>query len=125
MDEGRYVAAQIQQRVELDGGLGALERRPGEDREAEIDGRGVEGVNGVVEFDAEPVLGIERACDGDQRLSEIGMDAPVAFLVGVGQCIPGNIPPDAHVVELALLGAQAGLDIAQAFAIGELRERHA
>ena len=30
------------------------------------------------------------------------------------------IAPDAHVVELGVLGAQTGLDVAQALAIGEL-----
>ena len=35
VDESRDIAAQIEQRMELDGGLGALERRPGEQRQAE------------------------------------------------------------------------------------------
>ena len=96
---------------------------PGEDREAEVDGGRVEGIDGVVELEAEAVLGIERPGDADQRLGEVGMDAPVAPLVGVGQGGAGDAPADAHVVELGVLGAQAGLDVAQALAIGQLRER--
>ena len=125
MDESWDIAAQIQEGVELDGGLGALERGPGEDREAEVDGGRVEGIDGVVELEAEAVLGIERPGDADQRLGEVGMDAPVAPLVGVGQGGAGDAPADAHVVELGVLGAQAGLDVAQALAIGQLREGHA
>ncbi len=34
-------------------------------------------------------------------------------------------PADTHVIELGFLGAQTGLDIAQALAIGELGESHA
>ena len=77
----------------------------GEDREAEIDGGGIEGVDGVIELDAEAVLGIERAGDDDQRLGEIGIDAPIAPFVGIGQGGARDMPADAHVVELGLLGA--------------------
>ena len=125
VDESRDVAAQIEQRMKLDGGLGALERGPGEQGEAEIDGGGVERVDGVVEIDAEAVLGIERARDADQAFSEVGVDAPVARLVGVGEGAARYIAPDAHVVELGVLGAQTGLDVAQALAVGELGEGHA
>jgi hypothetical protein len=59
MDESRDVAAQIEQRVEFDGGLGALERRPGEQREAEIDGGGVEGIDGLAELGAEAIVDVE------------------------------------------------------------------
>jgi len=40
-DKGGNVAAQIKQRMELDGGLGGSERRPREYREAEIDSGGI------------------------------------------------------------------------------------
>jgi hypothetical protein len=53
------------------------------------------------------------------------MDAPIAQLVGVGQGAARYVAPDAHVVELGVLGAQTGLDVAQALAIGELGEGHA
>ena len=45
--------------------------------------------------------------------------------LAVGQGGAGDAPADAHVVELGVLGAQAGLDVAQALAIGQLREGHA
>ncbi len=44
LDDRRDGAAQIEQRVEFDGGLGALEGGPGEELETEVDGRGVEGI---------------------------------------------------------------------------------
>ena len=53
------------------------------------------------------------------------MDAPVAPLVGVGQGGAGDTSANAHAVELALLGAQTGFDVAQALAIGQLCEGHA
>lgn len=79
----------------------------------------------MLEIDAEIVLGIKRPGDGNQGLGEVRIDAPVAVLVGLGQGGAGDVAANAHVVELALLRPQAGLDIAQAVAVGELRERHA
>ncbi len=47
----------------------------------------IERVDGLVEIDAEAVLGIERARDADERLGEVGMNAPIAQLVGVGRVL--------------------------------------
>src|SRR5712691_8439378 len=47
VDEGGDVAAQIQQRVQLDGRLGQAERRPRKYRQTEIDGRGVECIDSL------------------------------------------------------------------------------
>ncbi len=46
-------------------------------------------------------------------------------LVGVGQGAAGDSAANTEVVELGPLRAQAGLDVAQAFAIGQLCEGHA
>lgn len=60
---------------------------------------------------------------GDEHLREIGEDAPVPALVGVGQGAPRDgATTEAHVVQLVGDGAQAGLDVAQALSIGELCE---
>ena len=80
MDESRDVAAQIEHGVELDGGLGLLERRPRKQRQAEVDGGGIERVDGVGEIDAKSVVGVQAPGDGDQGLGEVGVDAPVALL---------------------------------------------
>ena len=125
MDEGRDVAAQIEQGMELDGGLATLERRPREQGEAEVDGGGVERIDGVVKIDAERVIDVQAPGDADQGLGEVGMDAPVALLVCIGQGCARDMSANAHVVELGALGAQTGFDITQTFTIGKLRERHA
>jgi hypothetical protein len=61
----------------------------------------------------------------DQHLSEIGEDVPVVSAVGIGQRAPRDLATEARVVELGLECPQARLDVAQAFAKGELRERQA
>jgi len=57
-------------------------------------------------------------------LCEVGVNTPVAFFVGIGQCAAGDLGAYAHVVELVALGFEAGFDVAQALSIGELRECH-
>jgi len=110
--------------VQLDCRLGRAERRPREDRQTQIDGRGIQGVDGVIEFHAEAVLRIELARSADQVLREIGVQPPIAALVGIGQCRTRHRLREAHVIELGCLSTQAGLDVAQTLPIGQLGEGH-
>lgn len=73
---------------------------------------------------AEGIAGVKRTRDSDQVLGEIGVDAPVAPLVGVRQGGARHRVAEAHVIELGAEGAQAGLDVAQAFAVGQLGKGH-
>ena len=79
----------------------------------------------IVQVHGEAFLDVEAACNPDQGLGEVGIDAPVAHLVGIGQGIARDPTVDPHVVELPALGAKASLDIPQALAVGELCECHA
>jgi len=58
-------------------------------------------------------------------LREVRVDAPVPLAVRVGQRVAGHAAADPHVVELSAMRPQADLDVAQAFAVGQLRERQA
>jgi len=60
----------------------------------------------------------------DQALREVGMDAPVAQLVGIGQCRASDRFAKTHVVELGVLGRQTHFDVAQTLAVGQLGEGH-
>ena len=123
VDKRRDVAAQIQQRMQLDAGLGGAEQGPGKHGQAPIDGGGIERVDGVVEFQPEILLGVQWARDANQGLREVRMDAPVPFPVRIGQRVAGHAAADPHVIELLAMRAQADLDAAQAFAVSQLRER--
>jgi hypothetical protein len=57
-------------------------------------------------------------------LREVGVDAPVARFVGIGQRRTRHAGLEAHVVQLATHRAQAGFDVPQTLAIGELGESH-
>src|SRR5206468_11461699 len=111
--ERRDVAAQVQQCVQLDGRLGRAKRSPSKHRQAQVDGAGIQSVDSIFEIDAERFCGIKTTGDGDERLSKVGVDAPVATLVGIGQSTARNPALDAHVVQFARLRAQARFDVAQ------------
>src|SRR6266540_2142023 len=125
VEKRRDVAAQIQQCVQLDGRLGRAKRSPSKYRQAQIDGAGIQSVDRVFEVDAKRVLGIKTTGDGDERLGKVGVDAPVAALVGIGQSTARHPALDAHVVQLARLRAQARFDVAQTFSISQLSKSHA
>jgi len=124
VNEGGDRAAQIEQRVQFHCRLGGAKRRPRKHRQTQIDGRGIERINGIGQFHAKGLAGVERACFDNQPLSELEVDAPIAQLVGIGQRRARNRLGDTHVVELARLSGQTDLDIAQALAVGKLRKGH-
>ena len=125
MNEGGDIAAQIEQRMELHGRLGGSERCPREYGQAQIDGRGIQRIDGVVELDRQRVIGIKPPRDADQVLGEVGIDAPVAHGVGIGQRVAGDVAAETQMVELGRLRTKASFNIAQALAPGQLRERQA
>ena len=90
------VAAQVQERVQLDRRLGRAKRRPRKHRQAQVDGAGIQSVDRLFEIDTKGLRGIETTSDGNERLGEVGVDAPVATLVGIGQSVarrPGSRMP--------------------------------
>ncbi len=106
--------------MQLDRGLLGAEARPREHRQAEVNGGGVQGIHGVVEIQTKRLVGVHRSRDVDQHLSEVGVDAPIVRLVGVGQRRSRDLAAKAHVIELALHGAQAGFDVAETLAESQL-----
>ena len=78
-----------------------------------------------LQIHAERLGRVELARLMDEDLREVGVDPPIPLLVGDGQGVPAHPCAEACVIELVLQGTQAGLDVTQAIAIGELAESHA
>ena len=97
VDEGGNTPAEVQQRMEFHRGLALAKARPGEQREAEVDRRRIEDVGRLRQFDPEVVPGIQVPGVGNEHLGEVGVDAPVPFLVGIRQRAPGDLAPDARM----------------------------
>lgn len=55
-------------------------------------------------------------------MGKIGIDSPVAHLIGMGQSVARDVAADTNMIELGGLGSQTRFDISEALAIGELRK---
>lgn len=82
------------------GATRSLKGSPRTQRKTDIHGGGIQSVDGIVEFDPERLMGVERASDADQNLSQIGIHAPVAVLVGIGQGGSRYLAAYPEVIEL-------------------------
>jgi len=98
--------------MHLDGGFGLTKARLREDAQTQIDGRGIERVDRLFQLHRKAVAGIKRSGGLNQAHREIRKDAAIALLVGIGQRALGNIAANAQVIELGLMGAQTGFDVA-------------
>jgi len=87
-------------------------------------GAGVQRVDRIFQIDAKRFLGIERTGDPNEGLGQVGVHAPVAYRVRIGQGVAGYTDADARVIGLGRMRAQARFDVAQVFAVGKMRERH-
>ena len=123
VDEGGDIAVQIEQCVHFDGGP-AAEPRPRKQAPAQVVGGRVQRVKTLIQHHTERIGGIQRSCDGDQHLRKVGPDALVVRVIGVGQRGTCHATAKTHVVQLATHRPQAGLDVAQPLAAGQLREGH-
>jgi hypothetical protein len=71
---------------------------------AQVDGRGVERIGRLHQFDRKAVAGVKLYGNLDQACLEILIDSSVARFVGVGQCVLGDVATYAIVIELGLMG---------------------
>jgi len=124
VDERGNGAAQVQQRMQFDGGLGRTKWRPVEQAQAQIDGGGVQRIDARIEFQQRRLLGIQRSGPNDQPLSQRVIDAPVASVQRIGQCRASRRRLQPHVEQLGLIGRQAGLDVAKRLSPSELGKCH-
>ena len=68
MNEGWNVAAQVKQRMHLNGGLGGAEVCPGKDAQAQVDGRGIERIHCLFQLDSKAVAAVKLSGSLDQGL---------------------------------------------------------
>ena len=122
---GRNVAPQVEQRMHFDRTFAFAKLGPRKQREAKVDGGGVQGVNRLLQVDSERFVGIEGTGLGNEHFGKVLVDAPIALLVGFGQGAAGDLAPNAHVVQFALHGTQTSFDIPQTLPVRELCKGHA
>lgn len=59
VDEGLNIAAQVKQRMHLDGSFGLTETCPGEDTQAQVGGRGIEFVDHLLQLYRKVIAGVK------------------------------------------------------------------
>ena len=124
VNKARNVAAQIQQSVHFHRRLGCAEVGPRKDRQAQVDGGRIQGVDRIGQVQTKILRRVQLPRLGDQPLGQIRVDAPIARFVGVGQRRAPNRFAQAHVIQLRRLNRQARLDIPQTLPVGQLGKRH-
>ena len=85
LDKRGNASAQIQKRVKFYSGLVLPKSRLGEKSQTQIDRGGIQGVDGLFQFDFERFAEIESSGRVNQNLSEVRVDTPVSRFVGVGK----------------------------------------
>src|SRR5579885_39476 len=118
----RDVAAQVQCRVQANGGLRRLVVGPGKQRQRQLDRARVQSVHGLLEVHRQGFLGVEPLSRFDQRVGKLLINPIVPPLVGIGQGAARNAAADSQVMQLVAVRTQAGLDIPKTLAIGQLRK---
>jgi hypothetical protein len=122
MGEVRDVPVRIEKRVQLHSGLGRASARAWESQRAQIDGPPIQHVGRAGQPSTPAVASIERLHNHSVR--KLGVAASSAHFAGIARCGAPNRPSEAHVIELGGFARQGGIDITQAFPIGDLPKRH-
>ena len=108
--------------MELDSRLLLLEGSPGKKRQAKVDCGRVKGIDGLVQLQSQVFVAIKQTGPVDKDSGKIGIDAPVAMLVRVGQGAAGDPAAEAAMIKPAGDRSEADFDVAQALSEGQLGE---
>ena len=92
----------IQKGMQFHGAFAGSEFGPRKNRQAQIDGGGVQRVGGLIQVDPKGIVGVKTTSLGNQDLSEVGIDPPIPNLIGMGQSIARNLAPKTHMIEFSL-----------------------
>ena len=125
VDACRNWAAQIDLGVHLDAGFGLSEIGPRKQGKRQVDCRGIQRIDRIVQIDTEIFFGIKGLGFADQALCEILPNPPVPVFVGFGQRRFGNRFAKAKVIERLGTSVEAGSDVAQTISRSHLSEDHA
>src|SRR5512139_168016 len=124
-DQARDRAPQIHLGMEFDGALLLPKRSPRKKRQTQVDRGGIQGVSRLGDLQSEVLACIQLSGRSDQHMSEVGVDTPIPFFVGIGQRASRNFASEPCVIKPRLHGPQAYFDIAKTLPISQLSEGHA
>ena len=103
-DNRRNIASQVQHCVDFDCAVALAVLGPWKQRQAQIDHRRIQRIDGALQIDGKTVADVKLSGGSNQDLAEVGVDAPIAYLVCVRQSVPCDTTANAHVIELCASG---------------------
>ena len=115
--KGRQQTVMVEADVQLDGSLGGTEFGPGKHRQTQVNGRGIEGVEFVLEAKTMPRC--EALAAGQQLVEQRLVERIGLILVHPGKRCAGNLTAT-QVVELGGLRRQVTDNVAKTGTTGEL-----
>lgn len=116
-------AFQIQLRVQLDRRFVLAESRPGKHAQTEVNGGGVNGINGFGDLQSRRIIGIKFPGFADQALREVVINSPVATFIGFSQGAATNRCAKSQMIQIRPR-PQTAFDIPKTLAIRELGKAH-
>ena len=125
VDAGRNRPAQVDLGVHFDARLGLPEVGPREECQREIDGGRIEGVDRVVQIQAEIFPGIQLPGLAHETLGKVLPEPPVALFVGIRESGLRNGLAESQMMQSRRSRIQTGGDVPQSLAPGQLGEDHA
>jgi hypothetical protein len=78
VDEAWDSAAQVEQGVQFYRRFGFAKLGPRKQRQAQVDGGGIQGIDRLGKIHCQGLLSIQPACGADKRVGKLGINAPVA-----------------------------------------------
>ena len=114
----------VQEQMELDGALGLAKVSPGEKAQAQVDDRGIEAEELVLEAELPIFTRAFAATEVQQQEEGILIKLPGTVGVGIGKGALGWSGAQAKMIELAAGDGQAVADLPEALGLGQLAEKH-
>src|ERR1035437_9490683 len=121
--KNRNVCPEIEQHIELYGRMATLPPRPWEERQAQFDQRRIQREQSKRQIRLRRLVGVQPLRPPHQNGRHFGKHAPIPLGVRVSQIAALDRSTDAGVVQQSAPRFEAGLDVAQALPICQLREQ--
>ena len=121
---GRNRTTQVDLGMDLDSRLGLPKIGPRKQSQRQVDSRGIQCVDRIVQIQTEVLSGIQRTGFAHQTLGQILPDAPVPAFVGIRESRFGNRFAEPKMIKGLGPGIEAGSDVAQTVPGSHLCENH-
>lgn len=121
--EYRDIFAQVEHGEEFYRRFGLAKMRPREHRQAQINRRGIKGINHLVNVQSVRIARVKTTRFSNQNLRQVSVNTPVSLLVRVSKIGARDVSANAHGVTMAT-PRQARFNVPQTLSKSHLCKRH-